>query len=116
MIFLWYICKTTLAMTLRFREHQAKCRNPKQHLAIVDHSEIDHSWGFHRARIVNTQRNTIKRKIAKSLFPKTHSTVDGNKSSVPLNILNPKIIKQLKRVILSDLFNQLTDYGNKSLI
>ena len=55
-------------MTLRLREHQANCRNHKQHSAVVDHSAIGHSWGFNRAKIVTTQRNTIKRKIAESLF------------------------------------------------
>ena len=82
----FYIGETKRALTLRLREHQANCRNQKQHSAVVDHSAIGHSWGFNRARIVNTQRNTIKRKIAESLFIKSHSTVDGNKSSFPLGI------------------------------
>ena len=63
-----YIGKTKRVLTLRLREHQANCRNQKQHSAVVDHSAIGHSWGFNRAKIVNTQRNTIKRKIAESLF------------------------------------------------
>ena len=58
------ILLTKRALTLRLREQQANCRNQKQHSAVVDHSAIGHSWGFDRARIVNTQRNTIKRKIA----------------------------------------------------
>ena len=81
-----YIGETKRALTLRLREHEANCRNHKQHSAVVDHSAIGHSWGFNRAVIVNTQRNTIKRKIAESLFIKSHSTVDGNKSSFPLSI------------------------------
>ena len=81
-----YIGETKRALKLRIREHEANCRNHKQHSAVVDHSEISHSWGFNRAVIVNTQRNTIKRKIAESLFIKSHSTVDGNKSSFPLSI------------------------------
>ena len=82
-----YIGETKRALTLR--EHQANCRNQNQHSAVVDHSSIGHSLGFDRARIVNTQRNTIKRKIAESLFIKNHSTVDGNKSSFPLSIFKP---------------------------
>ena len=79
-----YIGETKRALlTLRLREHQANCRNQNQHLAVVDHLAIGHSWGFNRTKIVNTQRNTIKRKIAKSLFIRNHSTVDGNKSSFP---------------------------------
>ena len=81
-----YIGETKRALKLRIREHEANCRNHKQHSAVVDHSEIGHSWGFNRAVIVNTQRNTIKRKIAESLFIKSHSTVEGNKSSFPLSI------------------------------
>ena len=77
--------KQKRALTLRLREHQANCRNQKQHSAVVDHSAIG-QWGFNRAKIVNTQRNTIKRKIAESLFIKNHSTVDGNKSSFPMSI------------------------------
>ena len=80
-----YIGETKI-LTLRLREHQANCRNQKQHSAVVDHSAIGHSWGFNRAKIVNIQRNTIKRKIAESLFIKNHSTVDGNKSSFPVSI------------------------------
>ena len=69
------------------REHQANCRNRKQHLAVVDHSATGHSWGFTGAIVVNTQRNTSKRKIAEAaLFIKSHSTVQGNKSSFPLSI------------------------------
>ena len=75
-----YIGDTKRALTSRLRKHQANCRNQNQHLAVVDHSEIGHSWGFDRARIVNTLRNTIKRKIAESLFIKNYSTVDDNKS------------------------------------
>ena len=83
-----YIGETKRALTLRLRKHQANCRNQKQHSAVVDHSAIGHSWGFNRAKIVNTQRNTIKctSKIAESLFINNHSTVDGNKSSFPLSI------------------------------
>ena len=80
------ILVTKRALTLRLREHQANCRNQKQHSAVVDHSAIGNSWGFNRAKIVNTQRSTIKRKIAESLFIRNHSTVDGNKSSFPLSI------------------------------
>ena len=72
------------ALTLRLREHQPNCRNQKQHSAVVDHSAIGHSWGFTRAIIVNTQRNTSKRKIAEALFIKNHSTLEGNKSTFPL--------------------------------
>ena len=61
--------------------------NDQQQLNVVfDYARI---VVFDRARIVNTQRNTIKRKIAESLFIKNHSTVDGNKSSFPLSIFNP---------------------------
>ena len=81
-----YIGETGRALALRLREHQANCRNQTQHSAVVDHSAIGHSWGFDRARVVNTQRNTFKRKIAESLFIKNHSTVEGNKSSFPLSI------------------------------
>ena len=44
-----YIGETKRALTLRLREHQANCRNQKQHSAVVDHSAIGHSWGFNRA-------------------------------------------------------------------
>ena len=71
---------------MRLREYQANCRNQKQHSAVVDHSATGHSWGFNRAKVVNTQRNTYKRKIAESLFIKNHSTVEGNKSSFPFSI------------------------------
>jgi len=81
-----YIGETKRALALRLKEHEANCRNRKQHSAVVDHSAIGHSWGFNRAVIVNTQSNTMKRKIAESLFIKSHSTVDGNKSSFPLSI------------------------------
>ena len=74
-----YIGETKRALTLRLREHQANCRNQKQHSAVVFLTD--------RARIVNTQRNTIKRKIAESLFIKNHSTVDGN--SFTLSIFKP---------------------------
>ena len=84
-----YIGETKRALTLRLREHQANCRNQKQHSDVVYHSAIGHSRGFDRARIVNTQRNTNKRKIAESLFIKNHSTVDGNMSSFPLSIFKP---------------------------
>ena len=40
-----YIGETKRALTLRLREHQANCRNQKQHSAVVDHSAIGHSWG-----------------------------------------------------------------------
>ena len=40
------------AITLILREHQANCRNQKQHSAVVDHSAIGHSWGFTRAIVV----------------------------------------------------------------
>ena len=33
-----YIGETKRALTLRLREHQANCRNQKQHSAVVDHS------------------------------------------------------------------------------
>ena len=86
-----YIGETKRALTFRLREHQAQSkttfsRNQKQHSAVVDHSAIGHSWGFTRAIVVNTQRNTSKRKIAEALFIKNHTTVQGNKSSFPLNI------------------------------
>ena len=84
-----YIGETKRALTFILREHQEICRNQKQHSAVVDHSTIGHSWGIDRARIVNTQRNTIKRNIAESLFIKNNSTVDGNKSSFPLSIFKP---------------------------
>ena len=42
MTFLFYICKTKRAMTLRFREYQANCRNQQQRLAVVHHSAIGH--------------------------------------------------------------------------
>ena len=87
-----YIGETQRALKLRLREHRANCLNQKQHSAVVDHSAIGHSWGFNRAKIVNTQSNTIERKIAESLFIKNHSTVDGNKSSFPLAYLNSKLI------------------------
>ena len=32
-----YIGETKRALTLRLREHQANCRNQKQHSAVVDH-------------------------------------------------------------------------------
>ena len=41
-------------LLLRLREHQ----NQKQHSAVVDHSPTAHSWGFTRAKVVNTQGNT----------------------------------------------------------
>jgi len=91
-----YIGETKRALTLRLSEHEANCRKQRlrehepdyheQHSAVVEHSAIGHSWGFNRAVIINTQRNTIKRKIAESLFIKSHSTVDNNKSSFPLSI------------------------------
>ena len=37
---LCYIGETKRALTLRLREHQANCRNQKQHSAVVDHSAI----------------------------------------------------------------------------
>ena len=74
------------SIDLRLREHQANCRNQKQHSAVVDHSATGHSWGSNRAKVVNTQRNTYKRKIAESLFIRNHSTVEGNKCSFPLSI------------------------------
>ena len=49
-----YIGEPQRALTLILREHQANCRNQKQHLAMVDHSAVGHSWGFNRAKIVNT--------------------------------------------------------------
>ena len=61
----------------------------KERTLVAVNSQIGHSWGFDRARIVNTQRNTIKRKIAESLLIKNHSTVDSNKSSFPLSIFKP---------------------------
>ena len=63
-----YIGETKRALTLKLRGHQANCRNQNQHSVVVDHSAIGHSWGFNRAKIINTKRNTIKRKIAESLF------------------------------------------------
>ena len=81
-----YIGQTKRALTIRLREHQENCRYHRQNSAVVDHSALGHSWGFDRAVVVNTQRNTIKRKIAESLFIKSHSTVHGNKSSFPLGI------------------------------
>ena len=51
---------------------------------MVDHSATGHSWGFTRAKVINTQRNTYKRKIAKSLLLiKKHSIVTGNNNSLP---------------------------------
>jgi len=83
---LCYIGETKRALTLRIREHQANCRYQREHSAVVDHSATGHSWGFNRVQIVNTQRNTSKRKIAESLLIQNHSTVEGNKSSYPLSI------------------------------
>ena len=48
------IGETKRALTLRLREHKANCRNQKQRTAVVDHSAIGHSWGFKRAKIINT--------------------------------------------------------------
>ena len=53
---------------------------------MVDHSATGHSWGFTRAKVINTQRNTYKRKIAESLLMKKHPIVTGNKNSFPLSI------------------------------
>ena len=83
---LCYIGETKRALTLRIREHQANCRYQREHSAVVDHSATGHSWGFARAKVVNIQSNTSKRKIAESLLIKTHSTVEGNKSSYQLGI------------------------------
>ena len=71
------------ALTLRIKEHQANCRNQNQHSAVVDHSwDLYRSFmGFTRAKVINTQCNTYKRKIAESLL-----IVTGNKNSFPLSI------------------------------
>ena len=53
-----YIGETKRALTLRIIEHQANCRNHNQHSAVVDHSATGHSWGFTRAKVITTQRNT----------------------------------------------------------
>ena len=81
-----YIVEAKRELTLRLKEHQANCCNQKQHSAVVEHSAINHSWGLDRAKIVNAQLNTIKRKTAERLFITNHSTIDGNKSSFPLSI------------------------------
>ena len=81
-----YIGETKQALTLRIKEHQANCHNHNQHSAVVDHSATGHSWGFTRAKVINTQR--YKRKIAESLLIKKHSIVTGNKNSFPLSIFN----------------------------
>ena len=57
---------TKRTLTLRLRAHQANYRNQKQHSAVYDHSAIGHCSGFNRAKIINTQRTKIKRKIAES--------------------------------------------------
>ena len=72
-------------MTFRLRKH-ANCRNNKHHITVVDLSAINYLWGFIRAIIVITQRNTIKREIVKLYFIINHSTVDSNKSSSFLSI------------------------------
>ena len=64
----------------------ANCRNQNQLSAVVDHLATGHSWGFSRAKVINTQRNTYKRKIAESLLMKKHPIVTGNKSSFHLSI------------------------------
>ena len=81
-----YIKETQKALAIRLREHRANYRNQTQHSAVVDHLAIGHSWGFDRAKIVNAQCNTIKRKIAESLFIRNHLTIEGNKSLFPLSI------------------------------
>ena len=63
-----YIGETKRALTLRIKEHQAICRNQNQHTTVVDHSATGHSRGFTRAKVINTQRNNYKRKIAESLL------------------------------------------------
>ena len=37
-----YIGETTRALTLRLTENLVNCHNQKQHLAVVDHSAINH--------------------------------------------------------------------------
>ena len=46
------------------KEHQTNCCNQNQQSAVVDHSATGHSWGFTRTKVINTQYNTYKRKIA----------------------------------------------------
>ena len=50
-----YIGETKRALTLRIKEHQANCSNQNQHSAVVDHSATGHSWGFTRAKVINTE-------------------------------------------------------------
>ena len=45
-------------------------------LDYISNSATGHSWGFTRAKVVNTQRNTYKRK-AEPLFIKNHLSVDA---------------------------------------
>ena len=71
------------ALILRLRKHQAICRN---HSAVVDHLATGLFKRVRSCKSRNTQRNTYKRKIAKSLFLKNHSTVESNKSLLPLSI------------------------------
>ena len=52
------------------KEHLANSRNQNQLSAVVDHSATGHSWGFNRAKVINTQRNKYKRKIAEALLIK----------------------------------------------
>ena len=81
-----YVGETQRALLLRVREHQANCQYRKQHSAVVDHSLLGHSWDFSRAKVINTQHNVIKRRIAESLFIRSNTTVQGNKSSFPISV------------------------------
>ena len=63
--------------------------------------------GFTRAKVVNTQRNTYKRKIAESLCIKNHSTVEGNKSSFPLCIFKANIQSEQMIVFFNHSYEEI---------
>ena len=59
--------KNERALALRMKEHQANCRRSISYRLFV---------GIPRAKVINTQLNTYRRKIAESLLMKKRSVVE----------------------------------------
>ena len=76
---LYLLNKTSIDITIQ--------KSLRKHSAVVYNSAINNSLRFNRRKIVNTQRNTLKRKIAESLLINNHLIADGNKSSFHLSII-----------------------------
>jgi hypothetical protein len=81
-----YIGETGRAMKIRLREHESNCRNHSNPSALVNHSELGHTFDFSNARVIYPETHITRRKIAKALLIHNTHVIDGNMNSFPLTV------------------------------